>query len=63
VPSDSVLIAPAAAARILGISVDTLRRWANEGKLESVRTLGNQRRFRRVDIEALAAGTTEAAAS
>lgn len=43
------------AARILDVSVDTMRNWDRDGKLRAVRTTGNQRRYRREDIEALAA--------
>jgi molybdopterin-binding protein len=34
---------PGQAAELLGVSVDTVRRWADEGKLETVRTAGGQR--------------------
>lgn len=50
---DSALLPIGETARTLGVSVDTVRRWESEGKLQSTRTLGNQRRFRRADIEAL----------
>lgn len=40
------------AARKLGVSVDTMRRYANEGMIPVVRTLGGQRRFRLVDVDA-----------
>ena len=33
------------AARELNVSVDTLRRWEAEGKIQSTRTLGGQRRY------------------
>lgn len=39
------------AARLLGVSVETLRRWDRGGRISSVRTLGGQRRFRRGDID------------
>lgn len=41
------------AARQLGVSADTLRRWEREGRIEAIRTLGNQRRYRQSDIDAL----------
>lgn len=39
------------AARMLGVSVDTIRRWEAEGHITSTRTLGNQRRFDLAEIE------------
>jgi excisionase family DNA binding protein len=41
------------AAERLGMSITTVRRWADSGHLLSVRTPGNQRRFRRADVDAL----------
>jgi excisionase family DNA binding protein len=52
-PSDLIPIGEA--ARILGVSLDTVRRWERRGKVSAVRTVGQQRRFRRGDIEALIA--------
>lgn len=37
-------------ARLLGVSVGTVRRWEREGKISATRTLGGQRRFVRDDI-------------
>ena len=51
---ESELVTIGEAARILGVSVDTLRRWERDGKLSASRTLGGQRRFRRDLIVALA---------
>lgn len=41
------------AASILGVSVDTLRRWEKEGKLTPQRTDGGHRRYRRADLKPL----------
>lgn len=47
------------AARLAGVSVDTLRRWEAEGKLSPPRTLGGQRSYRLADIENLRDGGEE----
>lgn len=47
------LLSPAQAAAVIGVSVDSIRRYANDGRLPSQRTPGKQRRFRRSDVEAL----------
>lgn len=41
------------AARRLGVSIDTLRRWGRDGRIAEQRTLGGQRRYRPEDVEAL----------
>ena len=43
------------AARMLGVSVGTVRRWERQGKLAAHRTLGGQRRFVRDDINKIKA--------
>jgi excisionase family DNA binding protein len=57
-PND--LISIGAAAKLLGMSVKTVRRWADDGDLPAERTPKGQRRFRRSDVEA--AMTPEAVA-
>lgn len=47
---------PAEAARMLGVATSTLRRWAEEGKLQSGSTIGGHRRYRESDIARLAQG-------
>lgn len=37
---------------MFGVSVGTVARWADEGKLRCFETPGGQRRFRRADVEA-----------
>lgn len=39
------------AARMLGVSVETVRRWADAGQINTERTLGGQRRFSVAEIE------------
>jgi excisionase family DNA binding protein len=52
VPEDEYLAIGEAAA-LIGVSVDTLRRWAAAGRIKAVRTPTRQRRFKRSDVEAL----------
>jgi molybdopterin-binding protein len=42
-----------AAAKALGVSVDTLRRWDREGKIRTVRDDRNHRRVARSEVERL----------
>lgn len=44
------------AADILGVHVETIRRWEAAGHIAAVRTPTGQRRFSRADVERLAAG-------
>lgn len=41
------------AARALGVTVETLRRWDRAGRIQSFRTPGGQRRFPRSEIDRL----------
>ena len=42
-----------AAAALIGVSADTLRRWEKAGRIASLRTPTGHRRFRRTDVEQL----------
>jgi molybdopterin-binding protein len=44
------------AARAIGVSVDTLRRWDRAGRLETTRDERNRRRVPRHEVERLTAG-------
>jgi excisionase family DNA binding protein len=39
------------AARVLGVSLSTVRRWSDSGTLPSYRTPGGQRRYSRAQLE------------
>lgn len=49
------------ASRLLGVDPDTLRRWADEGRVEAYATPGRHRRFDRRTIERLATSRTTGA--
>lgn len=46
-------LSPGQAARILGVSPKTVARWANNGRIPCVVTLGGHRRFRADAIAAV----------
>ena len=48
--SPAELISIGEAARILGVSVDTIRRWDVEGRVQCIRTPGGQRRISQDEI-------------
>jgi excisionase family DNA binding protein len=47
------LMTPAEVSHLFGVHSVTVTRWANEGKLTSLRTLGNQRRFKKSEVMGL----------
>lgn len=47
------LMTPSEVARVFRVDPKTVTRWAKDGKLACVRTLGGHRRFRKEDIEKL----------
>jgi excisionase family DNA binding protein len=50
---DDPWLALGAASRLVGVGPDTLRRWADSGKVESFTTPGGHRRFLRSSLEAM----------
>ncbi|HET8569507.1 MAG TPA: helix-turn-helix transcriptional regulator [Candidatus Limnocylindria bacterium] len=48
-----VVLRPGAAAELLGVSVDTLRRWEREGRIRTTRTPGGQRAVSLSEVERL----------
>lgn len=57
------LLTPSEVAARFRVDPKTVTRWANAGKISSIRTLGGHRRFRRSEVEALllASGLAEEA--
>jgi excisionase family DNA binding protein len=47
------LLTSAEAARRLGVSVSAVKRWADDGTLQSERTAGGHRRFHASEVERL----------
>ena len=47
------LLSPGEVAKAFRVDPKTVSRWAQAGKIPSLRTVGGHRRFRRADIEAL----------
>src|SRR5450759_1536348 len=50
-PTNKKLVPISEAAKILGVSMDTIRRWDKNGTLKSKRTAGNTRHFSIDDLE------------
>lgn len=50
---DEQFVSIGKAAKMLGMSIDGLRKWEREGRLIPVRTLTNHRRYRVADLHAL----------
>ena len=48
--TDDDLVSIGVAARILGVSISTVRRWEADGHVTSQRTPGNQRRYLVADL-------------
>lgn len=47
---DTELMTPAEVAALFRVDPKTVARWADSGKIPSIRTLGGHRRFRRSDV-------------
>lgn len=45
------LLTPAEAARLLGVTPNTVTRWSRAGKVSAIQTMGGHRRFRRSEVE------------
>jgi len=58
--SNSRLLTPAEVARLFRVDPKTVTRWAQAGKLTSIRTPGGHRRFWETDVQQLLAPSGEA---
>ncbi|MEV7009552.1 BldC family transcriptional regulator [Streptosporangium sp. NPDC051022] len=56
VPAPEPLLTPSEVARLFRVDPKTVTRWAKEGRLASIRTLGGHRRFKEGEIRALLNG-------
>lgn len=56
--SEQDLLTPSQVAALFHVDPKTVTRWANAGKISSIRTLGGHRRFRKDEVEKLLDATT-----
>ena len=56
VPVTEPLLTPAEVATLFRVDPKTVTRWAQAGKLTSIRTLGGHRRYREREVRDLLAG-------
>jgi excisionase family DNA binding protein len=59
-PNDR-LLTPGEVARLFRVDPKTVTRWAASGRITSIKTPGNHRRFRESEIQALLRGETPGA--
>ncbi len=52
-PAIDRLLSPAEVATMFRVDPKTVTRWAQAGKLSSIRTLGGHRRYREAEIRAI----------
>ena len=57
------LLTPAEVAQLFRVDPKTVTRWANGGKLTSMRTLGGHRRYRESDVRTLMGGSVSEVAT
>ncbi|HEX3540689.1 MAG TPA: helix-turn-helix domain-containing protein [Acidimicrobiales bacterium] len=62
-PGPEDYLTPGEAARSLHVSPKTINRWANDGRIPCMVTLGGHRRFRRQDVDAAVRQMTQRGAS
>ena len=55
-PATETLLTPGEVAGMFRVDPKTVTRWARDGKLTSIRTLGGHRRYREAEVRALLTG-------
>ena len=55
-PATETLLTPGEVAGMFRVDPKTVTRWAKDGKLTSIRTLGGHRRYREAEVRALLTG-------
>lgn len=55
------LVSPGAAAKMIGVSTETLRNWERSGKIKAVKTLGGHHRYKLEDVEKMLKEVSESA--
>jgi excisionase family DNA binding protein len=55
-PATETLLTPGEVAGMFRVDPKTVTRWARDGKLTSIRTLGGHRRYREREVRALLTG-------
>ena len=58
-PTSEALLTPAEVATMFRVDPKTVTRWAKEGKLSFIRTLGGHRRYKEAEVRALLAGNPQ----
>ena len=61
-PVADQLLTPGEVATLFHVDPKTVTRWANTGKLTSIRTLGGHRRYNTAEVHAIIAALTNARA-
>jgi excisionase family DNA binding protein len=59
VPDPEPLLTPAEVALMFRVDPKTVTRWAKQGRLTSIRTLGGHRRYREAEVRELLNGSAE----
>jgi excisionase family DNA binding protein len=62
-PNPDDLMTPSDAARVLGLSADSVRVLSDSGRLPAMRTVSGRRLFRRADVDRLAADRAQQTAA